>query len=107
MVLGDIEFQPIGIQLDCEAFDTFFYFNHVMPCCGTTFVIPAAWFDDYLEEEQPPELIAGSEECEGRCLDRDDCEECRQHCRNAPYRRLLKKLVAAYPRPTTADATAD
>jgi len=95
-VCGNPECEPFGLQLDYELSLSFYYFNHNVAHCGTTFVIPAEWFDDLLEIDPDLKLLAGSSVCEKHCLDVHDHRICSQNCRNAPHRIFMERLREKY-----------
>lgn len=84
----------IGMLIEPDERTRVYFFNHVVPGCGTTFTVPIEVFAPVLEEEIPSQSILGTESCEGRCVRLADLGECRQPCENAPYRRFLLRLVA-------------
>jgi len=96
--LRDIEESPeieiIGMMLEPEepSFNCY-YFNHVCENCGTTFLIHVEHLEPLINEEIPEPIATGNEDCEGQCTDLENREECSNHCRYAPYRRLLKRLM--------------
>jgi hypothetical protein len=84
------DIDPIGMQLeDGEDAYHFFYFNHLARHCGTTFVVPAEAFLPYIAEPVPDLSLAGSPDCERRCLNVKDLQSCQQPCRYAVFRRHL------------------
>jgi hypothetical protein len=84
------EVDPIGMQLEDGADSYhFFYFNHLAPACGTTFVLPAEDFLPYIKEGVPELSLAGSPGCEHHCTLMSDLQVCHQPCRYAAFRRHL------------------
>ncbi len=93
-ILHDQGVTPLGIQLEeDDPRLNFFFFTHDIPNCGTTFVIPVEAFAGCLQVSPPVQILAGTEPCEGHCLELADHGFCRQDCRFAPYRRLLVQML--------------
>ena len=93
MLLGGIDIEPIGMCLDEDDMDfNFYYFNHDIPDCGTTFVVRVEELRHHLSGILPAIKMTGGQLCEGRCLNIEDHEICSQGCYYAPYRVLLRLL---------------
>lgn len=95
--LEDIVFRrdidPIGLLIeDDDMARNFFYFNHYVSFCGTTFTIPVEKLRSLVCENIPAEKLAGTPECRQHCLDLHDVDPCDRDCRNAAYRKLLECL---------------
>jgi len=93
-ILHDKDITPLGIQIEeDDPRLNFFFFTHEIDGCGTTFVVPVAAFAGCLPASPSSEILAGTEPCEGHCLELIDHGSCRQDCRYAPYRRLLVQML--------------
>ncbi|HPF69208.1 MAG TPA: hypothetical protein PLQ13_00940 [Candidatus Krumholzibacteria bacterium] len=86
---------PIGMMLnDSDARWNFYYFNHVVPGCETTFTVEVEAFASLLGEPVPAAIRTFSCDCEGRCTSLADLAACKADCHWAPYRRFLDVLLA-------------
>ena len=92
-IMYDRRIRPIGMTYDTFANKAYFFFQHDVPGCGTSFMLNVEYLKSYIEEEIPDKVIALSEHCELHCTRISDLGACSQECRNAPYRRLLNKMV--------------
>lgn len=94
--LANPELEPVGMQFEDGDFNfNMYYFTHDCPRCGSTFTVRVQDFLPFIEEEIPPEILAGSESCEQRCLKMEDLEICSQECAYAPFRRFLVAVLRA------------
>ena len=92
-ILENPEVEPIGMTFDGgDPQFNLFYFNHVVADCGSTFAVAARRFASFLPEPAPPDVLAGTPECEGHCTSLADLAECHSRCHWAPYRRFLLSL---------------
>lgn len=93
-ILVDPDIRPLGLTLDDADFENcWFYFQHEVTQCRSSFVVPASWFAPIVEEPIPPIVKTGTERCEGRCVRIDDWAECHNDCHHAPFRRLLMRMA--------------
>lgn len=88
------EIRPIGVCLDPETRSfNYFYFNHEVPGCGTTFIIHVEALLEFVREEIPPGRLTDGTHCPGHCLDLNDSAVCNAACYYAPFRRLLQYML--------------
>lgn len=93
-ILEDPTIQPLGLTFESSDLETnLYYFDHVVPGCHTTFMIPAIKFTSIIDEPIPEEIRTGQPGCESRCTNITDWLECKNDCFHAPFRRLLIKMV--------------
>jgi hypothetical protein len=89
-MLSNPDIMPLGLVLADSDYDTgLYYFQHEVPECRSSFVVPAEWFAPIIDEPIPQKVMTGSEHCEGRCVRIEDWAECKNDCHHAPFRRLL------------------
>lgn len=97
--IRDIAFDPgivpIGITFADDTIDgAYYFFQHEVPNCGTSFVIPVQSLRQFIIEPIPAENLASSDRCPRHCASLRDLGECRKECLFAPYRRFLHKMLA-------------
>ena len=93
-MLSNPDIMPLGLVLADSDYDTgLFYFQHEVPECRSSFVIPAGWFVSILDEPIPEKVKIGTKHCEGQCLHIDEWAECHTDCHHAPFRRLLIRMM--------------
>lgn len=85
---------PIGMMVD---FDdpklAFYYFNHNTNTCKSTFTIPVAEFDAYINPDKNLKIQTNKNGCGGYCLEVEDESTCYNNCRWAQYRLFIAKLM--------------
>jgi hypothetical protein len=92
-LLESSEIRPLGLTFESADYEhNFFYFNHVVAGCGTTFLISSQRFIPAIDEPIPPQVKTLGEGCEARCVRLDDWLECHNDCFHAPFRRLLRRM---------------
>ena len=97
-ILSSPEVEPVGMQfLDTDPTHNVYYFNHVCPSCGSTFVIPVLAFLPFIAEPVPNLALTGTEVCEHHCLRIEDLNVCHAPCRYAPFRRFLLRMRKERP----------
>ncbi len=79
-----------GNSPDC----VYYYFQHAIDTCGTTFAVPAVAFSRFVAERIPEQALTGQPECERHCHNISDLQTCSQSCYYAAFRRLLVKMLA-------------
>lgn len=84
----------IGMSFDDDLEHNLYYFQHDAPGCGTCFTVPVLAFTSLVDEPVPLEILAGTPACEGHCRNVADHSLCRQTCKYAPFRRLLRSMQA-------------
>jgi hypothetical protein len=88
------DIKPLGVAFMDEGDDkAYYFFQHTIPACGTSFVVCADDLTAFIAESIPAEQLTFSEDCEGHCVRLDDLRECHQECRLAPYRRFLLHMI--------------
>jgi len=87
--------RPIGMLLEkADPELNFYYFNHEIDGCGTTFVIAVEDMSPLTSLLPDSDSLTGSDACKGHCLRHTTAGDCRDACYYAPYRRLLRQLIA-------------
>ncbi len=87
--------KPIGMLLEeADPELNFFYFNHEIDGCGTTFVVAVDDMRPFTVSTSEDDGRDGADACRGHCIRRGDDGDCRDSCYYAPYRRLLRQLIA-------------
>lgn len=85
---------PIGMAFEeGEEEIAYYYFQHEIPECGTSFLVPVNVFRPLITERIPANLLVGCEHCEEHCANINDLQACGQPCSNAPFRRFLLKMI--------------
>ena len=85
---------PIGMQFEEEDPGlNFYFFNHTLESCNTTFAIEVDKFLPLIMEPVAERALTGTEFCECHCTKLDDLSECTTNCRYAPFRRLLLSMI--------------
>lgn len=93
-ILHDSDITPLGMRIEKDDSRlNYFYFTHDVAECGTTFVIPVEAFESCLPAPPPAQILTGTDDCRGLCLDLAEHGFCDQDCRWAPYRRLLQQML--------------
>jgi len=88
------DIKPLGVAFMDELDDrAYYFFQHTVSGCGTSFVVCADDLIEFITESIPPNQLTGTENCEGHCVRLDDLQECHQQCRLAPYRRFLLHMI--------------
>ena len=86
--------QPLGMCLDEDRPEgNFYYFNHLVAKCCTTFVVPVEDFRSRVTELIPSATFAETDRCQKHCLNLSDHRECTESCHYTPYRRLLRFMI--------------
>ncbi|MBN1212086.1 MAG: hypothetical protein JXA92_05860 [candidate division Zixibacteria bacterium] len=93
-VLTDPDIKPLGMAyLEDENNTAYYYFQHTVPNCGSSFLIEIKDFKPFLTEDIPQVSLMASKHCEGHCVDLYDLNVCKNECYYAPFRRLILKLT--------------
>ena len=93
-IMYDPIIRPIGMAYLGDDEDTaFYYFQHEIDGCQSSFVVPVDEFKDFIDEEIHPEKLYGTDQCEQHCVNIADLEACCSECYYAPFRRFLLKMI--------------
>ena len=93
-VLQDPEIKPLGMAyLEDEAGTAYYYFQHRVEGCGSSFLIDIKDFEPFIEENIPQVSLMASDYCGGHCVDLYDLKVCKNECYYAPFRRFILKLI--------------
>jgi hypothetical protein len=94
-IVDDTAVRPIGMAFyeDKDANTHFYFFQHEIPECGTSFVVDVEHFKQFVSEPIPEAVLRGKPGCEGHCVNIQDLNDCRQECHFAPFRRFLLKML--------------
>ncbi len=93
-IIHDPTIRPLGLTAESSDPETTVYvFDHSIPGCKTTFMIPAIKFIPIIDEPIPDEIRIDRPDCESRCTNIDDWLECQTECFHAPFQRLLLRMV--------------
>lgn len=93
-IVNDPSIKPLGMAFMGTSPDQFFYlFQHIDELCGSSFLVEVTKFRQFLDEAIPDDSLFETDNCEGHCVDLHDLAECRQKCRNAPFRRFLLEMI--------------
>jgi hypothetical protein len=84
---------PRGMTYDEYSGVTVLYFDHDIPSCGTTFAVPTESFRQFISESIPQDDLYGTADCGEHCNKIEDIADCHRPCRNAPFRRFLRRLM--------------
>lgn len=94
-IVHNPDIRPIGMAFaDDTVKGAYYFFQHEIPTCGTSFVLRVENLKAYIVEPTPSEVLAGTECCEHHCVNLEDLGECKQSCHNAPFRRFLLKMLS-------------
>ena len=92
-ILHNPEIEPLGmLASSCDPYEAYFLFLHNIPTCQSSFMIRVEDFKGLLRQKTPSISFFRTTSCEGHCANLLDLTDCRQDCRNAPYRRLLFEM---------------
>lgn len=95
-LVNDPQSRLIGMSFVEDSIEWVFYFyQHDVGNCGTSFVVRAEEFAPYIEEAIPSAKLALRECCEQHCVNIEDLSHCQQPCHFAPFRRFMHKMIAA------------
>ena len=72
-----------------------FLFNHNYKDCGTTMAIRTGEFTELYIKPINDKPKLGTEECEKRCLDQEDIQNCNANCRYAYIREIMRFFRSA------------
>jgi hypothetical protein len=87
--LDDPELKFNGYQADFEYMEQgIFYFTHDIETCGSTMALKAEMFLSLFEGEKYEENRQMSEECPGKCSDRNQLDRCPVSCKFAFVREI-------------------
>jgi hypothetical protein len=96
------DIRPLGVAFMDDSVDkAYYFFQHMAPGCGTSFVIEADALAEFITEIIPPTQLTFSADCEGHCVRLDDLSECHQECALAPYRRFLLHMITLKSAPSS------
>ncbi len=94
-LVNDPQLRLIGMSFVEDSIEWVFYFyQHDVSNCGTSFVVQAEEFAAYIDEPIPTTKLAQRECCEQHCVNLEDLSNCRQPCHFAPFRRFMHKMIA-------------
>lgn len=79
--------------LEDEAGTAYYYFQHAVSGCGSSFLINIKEFEPFIEEELPQVSLRGSGYCGGHCVDLHELSICNNECFYAPFRRFILRLL--------------
>lgn len=93
-IITNPDIKPLGMTIMDDNIDkVYYFFQHTVPDCGTSFMVEVTELAEFITEPIPPNQITFSKSCEGRCARIDDLLECHQECRLAPFRRFLSHMI--------------
>ena len=95
-LVDDPAIRPIGTAFyeDEGTGIHYYFFQHEIPDCGTSFVVDVEHFKQFIVEPIPEEVLRLGPGCEGHCVNINDLSNCGQECHFAPFRRFLLKMLA-------------
>lgn len=95
-LISSREIMPLGMSSQENKPElNVFYFQHDVPQCGSTFIVPVEEFVELIEEPVPLNNFYRTHACENHCDSALALAHCDQRCVYAPYRRLLLSLLDA------------
>ncbi len=95
-LISNPDLRLIGMSFADDSIEWAYYFyQHEVPNCGTSFVVRVDKFTAYITEQIPTEKLALRECCKEHCVSINDLSECENECYFAPFRRLLIRMMAA------------
>jgi len=91
--LGDSTIKLVGFQISLSLPDRggYYYFDHLP--CGTTLALKSELLSSMIDEPIPERSMQGTDECSKYCLELNNFPECKNECRNAPFRRLAIRIL--------------
>lgn len=94
-IVNDPNIRPIGMAFaDDTTEGAYYFFQHEIPGCGTSFVLLVENLKSFIDETIPEQKLTLGPCCEQHCVDLKDLGECKQECHFAPFRRFLLKMIA-------------
>ncbi len=81
---------------------SYYFFQHEVPNCGSSFLVRVDEFRPLIHEGIPTEKMTFRGCCEEHCVSLNDLSDCKNECYFAPFRRLLIRMIAAKERARTA-----
>ena len=71
-IVENQEVLPIGIAYleDKNGNTHFYFFQHELPHCGTSFVVEVEHFKQFITEPIPLQILRGQEGCDGHCVNK-------------------------------------
>jgi len=95
-LVNDPQVRLIGMTFADDSIErVYYFFQHDRADCGTSFVVRAEFFVDYIAEPLPTEKLTNRDCCEQHCINLHDLAACRQECYFAPFRRFMHRMIAA------------
>ena len=93
--IADPTIELSGYMADFESMESVLLcFTHLLDHCGTTLAIEAGAFLDLYTGERYAQRQFGQSSCSGRCLDKEDLEQCDAHCEYAAVRAVMQIIRA-------------
>jgi len=93
-IIKSPQIKPIGMAFnDINTRAAFYFFQHDVPECGTSFLINVEEFAEYVNSPPDLEKLSMSDCCEEHCVSIDDFNSCQQACHYAAYRAFLLKMI--------------
>jgi hypothetical protein len=93
-IVNDPDIRPIGMSFLANDFKrAYFFFQHEIPECRSSFLVDVTLLDQYIDEYIPKASLILTEDCARHCVRLEDLDNCQNACHNAPYRRFLLKMI--------------
>lgn len=101
LFLDDQSLKIIGYSADLLKLESsLFYFTHYKEGCSTTMAIQAKYFFDLYSGRQYSERKAGTVECPGFCLEKEQLSRCDAFCECAFNREIINMIKNNHKEPS-------
>jgi len=88
--ISDVNLEIIGYKADFEKLEYgMFFFNHKASECNSTLTINAGQFFNLYEGPVYKERLAGTKQCSGLCINKDNLDQCNNQCECAFVREVI------------------
>lgn len=95
-LVNDPQIRLIGMTFADDSIEcVYYFFQHDLADCGTSFVVKAEFFVDYIGEPLPTHKLTNRDCCEQHCVNLSDLAACHQECYFDPFRRFMHQMIAA------------
>ena len=92
-LVSNPELELIGMSFNENVRTAYYFFQHNVPHCGTSFIVDANEFKDLIPEKIPEDNLSLTDNCRQHCTNLEDLETCDRECYQAPFRRFLVHLI--------------
>ncbi|MGD8922500.1 MAG: hypothetical protein PVH24_04565 [Candidatus Zixiibacteriota bacterium] len=94
-ILTDPAVHPLGMLcIDEKRIQAYYFFQHRLKGCDTTFAMSVSEFSEKIDEPIPPPSSTPSSPCTGHCVHLGRLSQCTTECHLSPFRQFLLNMIA-------------